>query len=269
MIRKKELKPIYINNLVRIGKENDGGYVIPKSIFSLCDGLLSYGINKDWSFEKDFQKYNPRSVIHCYDHTLNFFSLIKFTIKSFFLSILHFLLLDKRRFLNSFNSLNVIFDYFKFFNKKTLHFKNRIWDINIGNSIRVKETLKRIESEKVKKIFIKMDIETAEYRVINSIISSNKIIVGMVIEFHELDKYSEKFNEIINSILKYFHIVHIHGNNYSKIIPQINFPSTIEITFMNKRDINFPIKACEKEYPIEGLDQPNRFSKPDYKLNFN
>mgnify|MGYP001432226796 FL=1 len=54
MINTKCLRPIAYENLIRIGRSNDGGYVIPKKIFSICDGLLSYGINKDWSFEKDF-----------------------------------------------------------------------------------------------------------------------------------------------------------------------------------------------------------------------
>ena len=29
------------------------------------------------------------------------------------------------------------------------------------------------------------------------------------------------------------------------------------------------IKMSEKDYPIKNLDQPNRFSKKDYRLNFN
>ena len=56
MINTKCLRPIAYENLIRIGRSNDGGYVIPEKIFSICDGLLSYGINKDWSFEKDFWK---------------------------------------------------------------------------------------------------------------------------------------------------------------------------------------------------------------------
>ncbi len=56
MIQTKNLRPIEVQDLVRIGRANDGGYVVPKQIFKLCDGLLSYGINKDWTFEKDFLK---------------------------------------------------------------------------------------------------------------------------------------------------------------------------------------------------------------------
>ena len=75
MIDLKKLRPIHVDNLVRIGRPNDGGYVIPKTVFKLCDGLLSFGINKDWSFEKDFSNRNPKANIHCYDYSVNFFSL--------------------------------------------------------------------------------------------------------------------------------------------------------------------------------------------------
>ena len=86
-INTKNLRPIESTDLIRMGRPNDGGYVIPEKIFSFCDGLLSYGINKDWSFEKDFWKKNPNTIIHCYDHSVSFLTLIFFTIKSFFLSI--------------------------------------------------------------------------------------------------------------------------------------------------------------------------------------
>ena len=45
MINTKKLKPIETSDLIRIGRANDGGYVIPKKVFIMCDGLLSYGIN--------------------------------------------------------------------------------------------------------------------------------------------------------------------------------------------------------------------------------
>ena len=86
MIDKSELKPIKIDDLIRLGRDNDGGYIIPKIILEKCDGLLSFGINKDWSFEKDFSNYDKILNVHCYDHTLNFlsFSSGKLSVLSFF-----------------------------------------------------------------------------------------------------------------------------------------------------------------------------------------
>ena len=117
MVKTKKLIPIEIDDLVRVGRDNDGGYILPKSIINICDGLLSYGINKDWSFEKDFLKENPKVIIHCYDHTLNLFSVLFFSLKSIFLTIIHALLIDKIRLFKSFNSIYTIIDYFIFFKK--------------------------------------------------------------------------------------------------------------------------------------------------------
>ena len=47
-------------NLTRLGRGNDGGYLIPKEDIERSEILISFGINDDWSFEKDFysQKKN-------------------------------------------------------------------------------------------------------------------------------------------------------------------------------------------------------------------
>jgi len=266
MLDIERLKPIHVRDLIRVGRDNDGGYIIPKSIMIKSKSLLSYGINKDWSFEKDFNSINPKSKVHCYDHTLTFFSLIVYTFKSFLGIIFRSLTLDKKRLIHSLNGIKIISDYFSFFKNNIYHYKNRVWHNNDKKSVTIKETIKKINSDN---IFIKMDIEGAEYKVFNSLFNPGNSIIGMAVEFHDLDKNSKNFNKIINEILKHYHIVHIHGNNYSNIIPKYNFPNTVEITFANKLMIKGKIKMSEKDYPIKNLDQPNRFSKEDYRLNFN
>ena len=41
-------------DLVRIGRDNDGGYLVSKSDIEKSDCLIGLGINDDWSFEEDF-----------------------------------------------------------------------------------------------------------------------------------------------------------------------------------------------------------------------
>ncbi len=267
MINKKNLQPIELSDLIRVGKDNDGGYIIPKRIIDECDGLLSYGINKDWSFEKDFYKKKELNI-HCYDHSLTIYSLIKFSIKSFFYSIFYFLILDSKRLNRSLKGINIITCYYSFFKNKIIHFKNKIWNDNIGQNITVPETIKKIEDCGSKKIFIKMDIEGAEYKVLNSIIDSNKNIIGFAVEFHEIITNCNIFNNLIDNLKKSYYIAHIHGNNYSKIDKTSNFPSSIELTFIHKCLIKYRIVKSRFSYPIEGLDQPNKHSKADIKLNF-
>ena len=41
------------------------------------------------------------------------------------------------------------------------------------------------------------------------------------------------------------------------------------MTFINKNLIKGKVKISNEKYPIKGLDQPNKHSKPDINLNFN
>ena len=57
--------------LVRFGKDNDGGYLIEKNSILNSEILISVGISWDYSFEEDYlTKINKK--VYCYDHTLNF-----------------------------------------------------------------------------------------------------------------------------------------------------------------------------------------------------
>tara|TARA_Y100000768_G_scaffold346059_1_gene293370 strand:- start:3869 stop:4678 length:810 start_codon:yes stop_codon:yes gene_type:complete len=269
MLNIKNLTPIQLNNLIRLGRDNDGGYIIPKSLVDNCDGLLSYGINKDWSFEDDFIKRKKNINVHCYDHTLNISSLTKFTIKSILLVFLYSIIFDRKRLKKSFDGLFIINSYFNFFNKKIIHFRNRIWDDNEGINTTVNKTISKILLDGSKNIFIKMDIEGAEFKVLKNFNDLESKIIGLAIEFHDINSRANEFNRIIESLKKNFHIAHVHGNNYSKIDSISNFPSSLEITFINKKLMKGKVTITEERYPIKGLDQPNKHSKPDINLNFN
>ena len=102
------LRPLYKTDLIRIGRDNDGGYLIPKQSLNQTKLLYSFGLSQDWSFEKEF--YNKASVkIVCYDQSVNW----KFFVK---------LLL-----LGNFKSLFKYPQYRAFFNgKDKIHEKNSL-----------------------------------------------------------------------------------------------------------------------------------------------
>ncbi len=51
------------NDLLRVGRDYDGGYVISESLMRRTSILLSFGINDDWSFEEDFCR---RTGVTCF-----------------------------------------------------------------------------------------------------------------------------------------------------------------------------------------------------------
>ena len=53
--------PKFKTLLIRLGKDNDGGYCVPKKSVMNSDFLFSFGPNDDWSFEKDFINKNSKT----------------------------------------------------------------------------------------------------------------------------------------------------------------------------------------------------------------
>ena len=99
--------------------------------------------------------------------------------------------------------------------------------------------------------FLKIDIEGSEYRILDDLINNSKSIVGIAIEFHDVDLHLEKISNFIEKID--LDLVHIHANNYSK--PNIQgIPTAIELTFARNpikigTNLNLPHKLDQKNDP--------------------
>ena len=68
------LNPYENKNIIRLGNDYDGGYLVDKESVLETEILISIGISYDWTFEKDFFKLN-NCKISTYDGTVgkNFF----------------------------------------------------------------------------------------------------------------------------------------------------------------------------------------------------
>jgi hypothetical protein len=228
------LAPVKVPNLVRLGKDFDGGYVLNKDSMTASDSLLSFGINDDWSFEVDWKKIKPKDKIHSYDGTISP-SRMPDKLKN---------------------------DYKAFFGNKAEHFP-----INIGKTpgfgqSSFDDALIRLNKSQA---FIKMDIEGAEWQLTESIVNAANIITGMVIEFHNTDSLRPLFLDTMKTYQEYFDIIHVHPNT-SCPYAEDNFPTVVEITFLNK---SFNLgKGIRTECHIPELDQANTPNSNDVALYF-
>ena len=241
MILDNKLKPRFTYKLTRIGKNNDGGYLVGLNSIKKTNVLISLGINDDWSFEKNFYNLNNKIKIFAYDDQLTFFFLMKKIIKNF----IKFFIPGYKSFF--FTSIYNIFDYMFFF--RFYFFKKKIIP---GDIIKI--------SKGHENIFFKIDIEGSEYEILSELVKIKKKITGIVIEFHDTTKKIDQIKKFIKKInLK---ITHVHGNNFGKYykIKQNILEITLEkkVKILNKKVI-FP-------HP---LDMPNNPKKEDIILKFN
>ncbi len=248
MINKILFPKYYIKDLIRVGSQSDGGYVISNKIIRKADYLLSFGLGDNFRFETDLKKKNPKCKIYVYDHTINFFYWTKHFFYWLWKSIRF------RKYLKFLTFINYVL-FFKI--KKNKHHRIKISKINCS----LAKTL-QINKINHKKTILKIDIDGGEYSIINEIKNYN--FLGLIIEFENAHQNMKKIINFVKNN-KNLTIIHIHGNNFLPTIK--NIPQALEISFINTAFINKKLKNY-RSYPIADLDFPNNIMKKDIKLFF-
>ena len=106
------LNPYKSEDLIRIGKANDGGYIVSSQDVESTKNLISLGICFDFSFEEQFLKKNKKINIRTYDGSVGFkyyLKKCKYRIKLFISKP------NKKNFLNVIDGLNSFFEFGIFF----------------------------------------------------------------------------------------------------------------------------------------------------------
>lgn len=237
-------------DLIRIGRDYDGGYLVSNSDIKNTDVLIGLGIKYDWSFEEDF--LNRKKVsIYAYDASVNknFFlkQLIKSAVKIYNLKIfMHW--------------LNVLIKYRKFFSLPNVHHIQKFVGLNTNNNQHCSfmDIMNQITS---KNIFLKIDIEGSEYRFLDDIVANKDRITGMVIEFHDVDMHLQKIEDFINRFN--LNLVHVHANNFGPIRADDKLPTVLELTFSK-----YSNTSTSYELP-HTLDMPNNRHCSEYEISIN
>ena len=233
-------------DLVRIGRDYDGGYLVSQSDIKKSDLLIGLGICDDWSFEEDFILRNDVEVV-AYDASLNF----RFWLKRVFIETIK----------NPFNlyAFKKYLSYKNFFKEKRKHIKKFV-GLNSSDNIHC-TFLDVLNQTKSKNIFLKIDVEGSEYRFLHDIVANEERITGIVIELHDVDLH---LNEIENFINRFsLNLVHVHANNYAPIRADDDLPLVLELTFSK-----YSTNTTEYKLP-HNLDMPNDKNCSEYEISFN
>ena len=273
-------KPGASADLIRVGRVFDGGYVINETALRQAKYLLSFGVSDDWSFEADFLQRNPGVNIFCFDNSVskNVFrekivdSLNQILSVRFILGLLS---LNFRGARNKISNLKrrrrVYSDFCQFFNRANVQFiaKGVSSEAN-GSFLTMSDVFHLIPPGNLTEssVFIKMDIEQSEFRVLPDLFKFRNYVAGLVLEFHDLDILWPSFAELMRRLNEDFEVTHVHGNNFGGLIPDTATPKLLEITLIKRALLNCHSASAAAIYPIPGLDYPNNPHQKDYPLHF-
>lgn len=253
------LAPYKTPELVRVGQNNDGGYLVDSRSIDHATVLLSFGVNEDWSFESQFSTLN-KSAIYAYDASVNT-STISINRSKIMAVIKKPYGLTKWRTL--LNSNNVLRSYKEFFQGNHKHIEKFLGDKNCDQYVTLTDVINSLSVEERKNILLKIDIEGAEYSILDDIIKHADCLVGFIVEFHGLE-HGENLSKIQSFIERFsLKLVHTHVNNYS--LGKSNGKTcAIECTFTSYDVKEEKLLALPHE-----LDQPCSPEFSEYQLRFN
>ena len=255
------LKPKHEYDLMRLGGDYDGGYLVEKNSIENSKSLITLGLGYEWTFEKDYYEFYKKPI-HCYDHTVNYSSIKKLSrkalISNFFRLFKPKYITKKKFFSECKKNIFLYKDYKNLFKNKVKHFTSRVGPGSGPGSQSI--SLEKI-FEKLGEFpsFLKVDIETSEYRILDEIIKLQNNLSGLAIEFHDVDLHMDKIESFVKSLN--MTLVHIHPMNQALVVN--NVPIQLELSFSKD-----PIKVNENFKIPHHLDMPGNPSFEEINIKF-
>jgi hypothetical protein len=243
------LRPRPTEQLIRLGRQHDGGYLVDGRDIAASDVLLGFGIRDDWSFESDFVKRHPIPV-YAFDPTVNssmFFHEMKKALRY---------LNHPSQFLRAYQTWS---NYRTFFRGDHHHIEKFVGASSWDNSVSVADIRKDTLPAALERLFFKIDIEGWEYRILDDLLELAPQVTGLVIEFHDVDLHLDRIQDFIERLP--LNLCHVHGNNYGPLSHD-KIPTVIECTWTRQTD-----GKVDYQLP-HAMDAPNNPYPADYAISF-
>ncbi len=221
-----KVKTVSAFAFVRIGRNNDGGYIMLDD-FSEDMKAYSIGICDDMSWDKDIhEKYGMD--VYMYDHTVPYAP----------------------------EKIDGCYFY-----QKGIAAEDRG-----GSFLSLRSMLKQHGDERSDNLVLKMDVEGAEWDVLNAVNEEDiNRFCQIVIEFHGMTELSNR--EKMICALKKINRTHqaVWGNNYAPAEwgGSVLMPMSLEVCYVRKK--SYDLENRDAFFPTE-LDMPNFSIKRDYML---
>jgi len=243
------MRCVECDDLVRLGRDNDGGYLVCDRDVMKTDLLIALGINNDWSFEEDFVGRRACPIV-AYDGTISGAQFLKSAIR-------RSLRIGRPR--SWLARWSTYFGYKRFFAGERKHIRK-----NVGLGYEASQvSMKRILGEQSQRsVFLKIDIEGSEYEILEDLINEQARFTGMVIEFHDCDLHLDRIEAFIESVR--MPIVNVHANNFEKLNGDA-LPRVLELSFSSSVDPSVDSYVATLPH---SLDMPNNPDEEEISLEF-
>lgn len=235
----KLLQPYNVNSpKLRIGKDNDGGYVVNELIVKNTKRLVCLGTGLEDSFEVDWMQKYPDTVLEMYT--------------------------------DYFPCNDVCHKNAEKINKTVFHINHTVGydrqNIPLNVIIGGKEG-----------VFLKADIEGDEYKIFDHIKLTDVVGMVIEFHNLESLNNAEKLSELIKNNFSELVLFHVHGNSWgstfdlnvsknpNRPIVIEGFPQTIELSFINKKLLD-TYELDTGTFPDPAVDMSNNPDVPDIDL---
>jgi hypothetical protein len=174
------LRPFSGVRLQRFGCDHDGGYVLPSDCLERIDGLLSFGVDRNWSFERQVRERRPMIPLHAYDPSVS----ERLFYREKRAAFVRFLTLGGS-FLNFQEASRTLDEFRNTFSLPARHFRERAHDHSLGKGdCDMGKAFSRLSG--CKNLLVKMDIEGAEDEVFTNISKDSLVKIRyLAIEYHD------------------------------------------------------------------------------------
>lgn len=231
--------------------------MIGSAALALTEHLVSMGLSDDWSFERAFAEQSG-SQVTVFDPSVTG----TFWLRNYASRIRN--LREWRALLPPNSYLTRYREYRKFFDgEQAVHVREPVgYDDEVLKTISLDSIMSSIQGNRC---FLKVDIEGAEYRILESIVQLQDRFVGIAMEFHYVDLNRHVIDKFIQDLTSHS-LINIHPNNGGSVDPAGD-PLLIELSW-TRNDLLKPDSEANSERVRERLNSRNVPSYPDVKLRF-
>lgn len=243
------LQPAGTFDLIRLGRDHDGGYLVDRRDVLASTALISLGINNDWSFEDDFLTFNP-VPLDAYDGSVSPSVYAKRIVKDAVAGHGQELVRNAK----------ALAGHRRFFTDGRRHHRLMVGFQSAPGMTTLHEIFDT-KSNSGDRVFLKVDIEGWEYRLLDDIVKYADRISALAIEFHDFDLHAARVRDFIAATN--LAVAHVHCNNYCPV-SDTGTPLAIEVTLTSQ----VPISTAAAVFP-HPLDQANCIKLPEIPITFN